>query len=151
MKLMVMAIHFVSNVHRFTIIDLKVTLHFTITYQLILILMMIIIIRKVNLLLKMLDDEIYQQLIIDIIGFSYIFTILQSKFAFLTHLIPYIVSFTNWKVPILLILLYPIKLESNLMKSHSTTMIEELIYSNLNSPNYLTLLDFVLHQPQPKS
>ena len=60
MKLMVTAIHFVSNVHRFTIIDLKVTLHFTITYQLILILMMIIIIRKVNLLLKMLDDEIYQ-------------------------------------------------------------------------------------------
>ena len=46
-----MAKHFVSNVHRFTIIYLKVTLHFTTTYQLILILMMMIIIRKVNLLL----------------------------------------------------------------------------------------------------
>ena len=51
MKLTATAIHFVSNVHRFTIIDLEVTIHFTITYQLILILMMVIIIRKVNLIL----------------------------------------------------------------------------------------------------
>ena len=48
---MVTAIHFVSKVHRFTIIDLEISVHNTITYQLELILMMVIIIRKVNLLL----------------------------------------------------------------------------------------------------